>query len=38
LVLDLKVTELNTSSSIRPAAREVVGYILLGYGAILERT
>jgi hypothetical protein len=37
-VLGLKVTELNTSLSIRPAAREVVGYILLGFGAILERT
>jgi hypothetical protein len=36
-VLGLKVTELNTSLSIRPAAREVVGYILLGFGAILER-
>jgi hypothetical protein len=37
-VLGLKVTELNTSLSIRPAAREVVGYILLGFGVILERT
>ncbi len=35
-VLGLKVTELNTSLSIRPAAREVVGYILLGFGAIFE--
>ncbi len=36
LVLGLKVTKLSTSLSIRPAAREVVGYILLGFGAILE--
>jgi hypothetical protein len=38
LVLGLKVIELNTSLSIRAAAREIVGYILLGFGAILERT
>ncbi len=37
-VLGLKITELNTSLSIRPAAREVVGYILLGFGAISERS
>ncbi len=37
-ILGLKVTKLNTSLSIRPVAREVVGYILLGFGAILERT
>ncbi len=35
-VLSLKVTKLNTPLSIRPAAREVVVYILLGFEAILE--